>query len=1173
MELTPEQWDRVKVLFEAAADQTPADRRVFLGSAREEPAVLQEVERLLASHSEAGDFMAASPSPSLLDPTAPLQPSLAAGTLLSDRFRITRFLARGGMGEVYEAEDIELRGRVALKTIRPELVRDSGVLERFKREVHLAKKVTHPNVCRIFDLFRHQIAKPVDGGASSLVFVVMELLEGESLGQRLKRGPRLLAAEALPIAVQMASGLGAAHDVGVLHRDFKPGNVVLAPTAKGTRAVVTDFGLALRAASDSGISAALTETGQSFGTPAYMSPEQVEGKPLTPASDVYSLGLVMYEMATGTRPFEDATPLSMAVKRLREDPVRPRQLAPDLDRHWEGVILRCLARDPERRFQSGDEVAKVLKGETAVSSRKGNLARWSFVLAAIAILLTAVGWFTPAIRDRLFPRPSVAEPTIRSRRSIAVLAFRNLSGRKEAEWISTALPDMLTTELAVGEKLRTVAGESIARATADLSLSGKDTLASDTLKRLRQNIGSDYVVLGSYLEVGNASDGQVRVDLRLQDAKTGEILTSVSEKGSERGLDEVASRAGADLREKLGLQAVTPAEAALAKASLPSTPDAVRLYSEGLAKLRVLDAQGARDLLLRATAADPNFGLAHSALADAWNMQGYDQRAQEESQRALDLSSGLPRESQLWVEGRYWALHHNWNKAVEIYRTLYGFFPDNVDYGLRLGDAQAHARTVDEALATLAQLRRLPAPARDDPRIDLEQADVFDVKGAYKEQQAAATLAGNQAQTIGAQSLLVGALNRIARSLEKQGKLDDALATAQQASQIATEIGARTEVARALTLIGIVRFDQGSFSQASDAYQQSLAIYRETGNKRGAATTLNDLGNVLGEQGDLAGSIKMLQGSLATFREVGDKHSTAAVLGSIAARTLQQGNLQGARQMLQEALAASREIGDQERAATAIYNLGEALRLQGDLKGAYEMYQQALYLSKSINDQSGAAYAIAGFGDVLTAEGDLVGAKAKYDEAMAIRTQIGEKGTMAETQLATANLSFEQDRLPEAESLLRQARDEFQKEGSTDDAILADLLLARIRLAQDKASDAEQELTAARDLVAKSQDFSVRLRSSIVNAEVIAASGNPEKGLGSLEDTLRTTKEHGYLALKLEAQISIGQIQLATGKTSPGRATLAEARSSAEKAGYGLLVFKADRILDRSSKESGRRTE
>ena len=477
------------------------------------------------------------------------------------------------------------------------------------------------------------------------------------------------------------------------------------------RAVITDFGLALRSTKESSPAASVTGTGELLGTPAYMSPEQVEGKELTPASDVYSLGLVLYQMVTGTRAFEDTTALSMAVRRIKEDPIPPRALVPDLDRRWESVILRCLEREPEDRFQSGDEVADALRGEK-------HIGRWSFeprmVLGSLALILAIVAGavLIPRIRHRAPAAGGTAAtiPSIAVRPSVAVLPFHNLSGRTDTEWVSTALPEMLTAELAAGGKLRTFPGENIARASADLQLTGKQTLAQDTLGHLRKYLGSDYVVLGSYLDQGSASEAQVRIDLWLQDTKTGEIAATVSEKGSESDLDGLATRAGADLRQKLGAGEITPSEAALVRASLPSNPEAVRLYSEGLAKLRVMDALAARDLLEHAVAVDPNYALGHSALADAWAAMGYDEKARQESKKALDLSPGLSHEERLWIEGRDWELNRKWDKAVEIYRTLVDFFPDNLEFGLHLAAAQKQARTVDEALATLAASAEVTRP-------------------------------------------------------------------------------------------------------------------------------------------------------------------------------------------------------------------------------------------------------------------------------------------------------------------------------------------------------------------------------------------------------------------------------------------------------------------------------
>src|SRR6202047_1531841 len=219
MGLTPDQWENVKELFEAALERPAIERVSFLANACSDSTIRREVERLLENHS-AGSIFLSRPVPASASPSLPKY-SLSPGDLLAQRFLIIRFLASGGMGEVYEAEDVELGERVALKTIRPDLFGDVRSLERFKREVHLARSVTHPNVCRIFDLFRHPVSRSTES-TSGFVFVSMELLGGETLAEYLKRVTRLPTPDALPIAVQAASGLAAAHEAGVLHRDLKP---------------------------------------------------------------------------------------------------------------------------------------------------------------------------------------------------------------------------------------------------------------------------------------------------------------------------------------------------------------------------------------------------------------------------------------------------------------------------------------------------------------------------------------------------------------------------------------------------------------------------------------------------------------------------------------------------------------------------------------------------------------------------------------------------------------------------------------------------------------------------------------------------------------------------------------------------------------------------------------
>src|ERR1022692_851289 len=206
--------------------------------------------------------------------------SLPAGDVVSGRYRIVRFIARGGMGEVYEAEDLELKGRVALKTLLPEIASDPRMISRFKQEIQLSRKIAHPNVCKVFDLARH----PADSSPAPVILLSMEYLPGETLGQKLARAGRLSVDEALPIMRQMAAALDAAHAAGVIHRDFKTSNVMLVPSGGGVRVVVTDFGLARNAGSDGETTATLP--GRVAGTLDYMAPELLTGRPATVASDV-----------------------------------------------------------------------------------------------------------------------------------------------------------------------------------------------------------------------------------------------------------------------------------------------------------------------------------------------------------------------------------------------------------------------------------------------------------------------------------------------------------------------------------------------------------------------------------------------------------------------------------------------------------------------------------------------------------------------------------------------------------------------------------------------------------------------------------------------------------------------------------------------------------------------
>jgi len=346
----------------------------------------------------------------------------APGQVVAERYRIVRFIARGGMGEVYEAQDLELGDHLAIKVMLPVPGEDPGKrADRLKRELLMARRVTHPNVCRVFDVDWATIGAGGDDGYA-VAFVTMELLTGDTLHDLLRRKGRLTPAEILPLIEQIVAALEAAHDASVIHRDLKPSNVVLVPIdGRDTpRVVVTDFGLARAVASEQ-VGLSTTDFG---GTPAYMAPEQVLGAPVSPATDVFALGVVMFELVTGRLPFTAETAMAMAVQRLRVVAPSARAIVPELEPRWDDVIRRCLEREPGRRFVRTIDVVRALRGElSARRSRPGLIAVALGGVAAVAA--GGIGWqvrrgvplasVAREVRDAVPPAPvpvaEIAAPT------------------------------------------------------------------------------------------------------------------------------------------------------------------------------------------------------------------------------------------------------------------------------------------------------------------------------------------------------------------------------------------------------------------------------------------------------------------------------------------------------------------------------------------------------------------------------------------------------------------------------------------------------------------------------------------------------------------------------------------------------------------------------------------
>jgi Flp pilus assembly protein TadD len=622
----PDRWQQVAALCGEALEVPATDRTAFLRArCGDDQALRGEVESLLAVAIKPGllDFTIA---PEEFNPSA----------VIAGRFRIVRLIGRGGMGEVYQAEDLQMGGHIALKTIRPELLHDPRSVELFKREIQLAKKVTNPNACRIYDVGFH----PSSSDPDAKMFLTMELLEGRTLSNRLKSGP-ISTAEALPLIEQMADALGAAHRAGVVHRDFKSGNVMLAPHPAGMRAVVMDFGLARTASHLEGAhTGPSTATFGAVGTPEYMAPEQLTGGAITPATDIYALGIVIYEMVTGTRPFQGQTPFDVAVRRLHETPVPPRQLAPDLEPRWEKTILRCLSRRPEDRFQSTAEVLLSLSGEVEgrASAASGIRIPW---IAGAALILMAAGGAVYFILHR--PASKLTEKD-----AIVLTDFTNTTGDSVFDG---ALRQGLSGQLEQSPFLSLLSDQSISET---LALMGqhKDARVTQELGReVCQRTASGATIEGSISSLGS----QYVLSLKAVNCSNGDLLAQeqVTANGKEQVLKALGD-AATKLRGKLGesLASVQRYDVPPQNVTTPSL-EALQAYSLGYRAMDRNDFATALPFFQRSVSLDPNFAMGYLRMGANYRALHEPGYAAVSMRKAYELRERTSEQEKLSISANY----------------------------------------------------------------------------------------------------------------------------------------------------------------------------------------------------------------------------------------------------------------------------------------------------------------------------------------------------------------------------------------------------------------------------------------------------------------------------------------------------------------------------------------
>jgi DNA-binding winged helix-turn-helix (wHTH) protein/tetratricopeptide (TPR) repeat protein len=732
-----------------------------------------------------------------------------------------------------------------------------------------------------------------------------------------------------------------------------------------------------------------------------------------------------------------------------------------------------------------------------------------------------------------------------ARRSLAVIGFRNLAGGAE-DWRSTALTEMFTTELSAGSGLRTIAGERVARLRLELPASGNGSLSKDTLARIRRNLGCDLVLAGSYLSMG----GKFRVDIHLIDAASGETAATFTQTGDEAALLDVVASAGNRLREGLGLAPASPADQKAMRASAPANPEALRLYADGLSRLRRFDAPAAQAKLAEAVAADPAYPPTHSALSEAWSMLGYDGRARSEAKTAFDLSGRLAREDGLAVEGRYRQAEADWAQAIDVYRSLWKFYPDNVEYALLLASAQVSAGQGRQALGTVREMRQKQLAAGD-ARLDLAEASAAASLGDFHLGLTAARRAVRLAQSGNAALLEARASLEAGRNLFHLADPQHALEEYRRAQQLCSAVGDRGGVAESLNHQGSLLRSQGDLESARREFEQALAIERPNGDRRRTIQSLTGLAGIRRSLADMSGSQALFEQVLDLAREIEDRRTTAVTLVNLGNVLNNSGHPDLARQRYREAVQLAGDIGDRHQTAIAMNNLAVLAYTEGDLAGARKSLEEVLSLKRQIGDRSSYAYTLSHYGNVLEFQGDLAGARKAWKEQREIQSATSEKIYLANCELGLAELDMEDGHPEMVEGPARKVIAAFHTVNPAADAwrllALASLRLGDLNKARDAAGHAVQLARQTSNVA----DY--KLPIAIVTARVDAAFGRKTQATASLIESLHQATALRLMAPQLEARLALAEIQKDPAQTA---ALLTDAR----RMGYRLIAAKSARL-------------
>lgn len=1065
---------------------------------------------------------------------------LAPDSLVADRYRIVRMLGEGGMGNVYQAEDLELDRPVALKFIRPDLASHPEVLTRFKQEIILARDVTHENVVRIFDL----------GAANGLKFITMEYVEGRDLKELIQEGHEFEPPDASRIVVQICRALNAAHQAGVIHRDLKPQNVMI--DAQGN-ARVMDFGIA-RSMEISG----LTRTGQMLGTPDYMSPEQAMGQLVDARSDIFSLGLIFYEMMTGELPFKADNSMATLLRRTQERARPPKKLDPDIPDNLDAIICRCLETDPERRYQDVKEILEDLESRRSIRRpgaagravhglrRARPVTRW--LLAGL--VLVALGLGVLAGTGRLSIGPSPTPKADVESVGLAILPFANASGDADLDWIGTSLPEFLRSSIGQSSRLRTVPSGRVIQLLETLQLTPAASFDPQTLARLGQRSNARHIVVGQYARLG----GQIRIDATLHDLERDtEMGMSVAADGEER-LQDAIDRLAASIREEMEFsgEALRALEAASFSPSTESI-EALRLYSEGSELLRQGNYAGAQERFEAAVEEDPEFALGHAMLAQSYDLLGFDSEAERTSRTAVELSEGLPEFERLLISARHDTVLGNLEEAIVDYEQLLAAGPEDLEVRMQLAGLYENVGRFDEARAQLESI------VDDDPTyvdalysLGRVQVRSGNPQGALQPLNQALSL------TLDNDEARARVLNAVGNTYRRLNRPEEALRRYEEALEINRRLDQKSGIAANLSQIGHVRRTLGGLQAALGSYEEARDLRQEIGDRDGTGTSLLDLGNVYLDMGRYEEALVRYQESLRIQRELGNSMGEGLCLNNIGIVHMLRGDYNAALTHLEQALSIHENVDSPVELANTLHNLGETTSALGQFDRSLDYYLRAVELWRQVGDPLAEATAAYGIGTIYTYQGRLGAALRSHRDAVETLRESGEQGVTLAGAIAG-----------HGGALARIGRFDEAAEELADALIVARRLDNRSLLAQVHNLEADNAVyrgdpvaarrgyRAALQTAEEGDDAQEALIARLGLAAVDLQDEESNAAVGALEEITRQADQMGQRYLAAEARIRHAEALLGIGRLDDASRTLQEGLNMSERERLDFRVLKA----------------